>query len=114
MAPLIAEAFDPRKEEWVTFATLKPGDRPGSMSNNLPEGREVILFECAKDDSYSTVRKSRAGVDFNPIEAIRSVVPSAGFDVLATLKDGESFEMDIKTDISAAPKKIRLTHTAEK
>ncbi|MEK7182805.1 MAG: hypothetical protein AAB694_01460 [Patescibacteria group bacterium] len=111
MAPLSLEAYNPDKNSWITLDEIKPLDRPGSISDNRPDGeRDIYLLECAPDDSHSTIYRSKLGVDVDLTSQIRSVTSASGLEVIKELKKGESFEMDVKTDRSSQPSRIRFTH----
>lgn len=109
MSPLNIEAFNSKKGEWVRVAELKSGDPPGSISQNMPDGRrEVYLFECAEDDSESIIKKSKGGIDV-VTPAMRMIV-SEGMVEIARLKDGEVYSFSIKTDTSSERRLIRFAH----
>jgi hypothetical protein len=91
--------------KWMTLATLTPDDPAGSISQNTPEGRDVIMFRCAGD--HSVIEQSVAGGDIE-VGAMR-VVTTAGTEVLATLKPGQSYEADVVSDKGIAYK-ARWTH----
>jgi hypothetical protein len=108
MSPLIAEIFVQEKEkgEWRNFATIKPGESR-SIEDYSTGKKQVVVFDCAKDDSYSSIRRG----EFNPIQAIRAVVPPAELNAQTILREGGfPLEIDIKTNNSATFRKIKLTH----
>lgn len=110
MPPLNLEVFNAQKNEWVKIGELKPGQQPGSVSQNKPDGsREVYIFECKTDDSESTIYRSQAGVDIATPQT--RAIGTAGLEKVAILKDGESHKISIKTDVNEIRKVIRFTHT---
>lgn len=110
MAPLSIEIYNQGVDLWIKAGELKPGDQPGSLSDNKPDGsRDIYLFECAPDDLSSTVYRSEVGADIE-VGQLRVVDPVGNLEVIKRLKQGESFEMEIKTDKSPEPHRIRFTH----
>lgn len=68
------------------------------------------MFDCAPDNSKSTIYRSGFGADVD-FGAIRAVVPDPSrLEVVRELGKGESFELEVKTDRSSEPRKIRFTH----
>ena len=66
------------ENKWYNSGLLRPGDAPGSMSDNkLGKQREVYMFECSKDDTHSTLLRSKKGIDV----AIRMQEPSIPKDL---------------------------------
>lgn len=113
MSPLRIEVYNPERNSWIQAGEVKPGDPPGSISSNKPDGsRDVYMFDCAPDDSKSTIQRSGFGVDAELAEGrLRAVVPDPSrLEVVKELKPGESYEMTIKTDRSPQPRQIRFTH----
>ena len=79
MAPLDAEVYDKKSDKWVRFGTLRPGDRPASMSDNKPDGsRDLYMAECSPDDTHSTIYRSKAGLDID-MGNLRAVVALGEF-----------------------------------
>lgn len=110
MAPLELEIRHPLTKEWVKAGEVKPGDQPGSISDNIQQGRQVYLFSCKKDDSGSIIYRSKLGVDVDLSNTARLVSNLTGFETVKELSKGESFEMSVKTDRSPEPRHIRFTH----
>ena len=111
MAPLHIEMFRPTDEKWVRLGEVHPTDPPGSISDNKPNGeRNLYIFECKKDDSQSTICRSGQGVDMEIGRFREALIDSSKLEIVRELKDGESFEMEIKTDRSPEKRKIRFTH----
>lgn len=110
MAPLNIEVYNPARSEWINVGELKPGDRPGSMSQNKPDGtREVYLFECAQDDSHSSIYRSELGVDTEIVDA--RLVGTEGLEVVSELKSGDKpYILTVGTDISPQRRIVRFTH----
>ncbi len=98
---------------WLPIAELGPHDREGSISDNQPGGRDVILFRC--DGHRSVIHRSAAGADFDlgslTGRPIRAVIPSGGLDLIAELTDGQWHEMDVRTDRGIS-RRVRWTHRA--
>ena len=90
---------------WTAVAALTPSDPPGSISQNTPERRDVIMFRCAGD--HSVVERSVAGAD-TEVGRDRLVV-TMDTEVLATLTAGQSYEADVISDRGMAYK-ARWTH----
>jgi hypothetical protein len=92
---------------WRLLAALSEGDREGSISDNGPGGREVILFACL--GGCSRVRRSVVGGD--ELRGAARVVKTLGFEDLAVLRDGESYTMDVVPDTGGLHA-VRWTHRA--
>ena len=93
---------------WVLINNLYPNDIPGSITDVRGNERQVYIFECGKDDSNSTIYRSRAGVDI--ANAQTRVITSAEMEVVRVLRANESHVLQIKTDVSPEERKIRFTH----
>lgn len=110
MSPLHVQVQNLEGTGWLKFGEpLEPGEKPGSISNNLPDGRrEVVFFECMPDDKSSVIYR-----------AIRTVEQEYGNQRTLTsselaepiiLRDGSKpYEVDIKTDIGTEAT-LRFTH----
>ena len=109
MAPLEIEVQSV-DEQWVEVGEVKPGDRPGSISDSTPKGRQVYLFSCKGDDSGSTIYRSKFGMDVDLSNTARLINNLTGFETVKELSKGESFEMNVKTDRAPEPRHIRFTH----
>lgn len=85
---------------------LGPGDRPGSMSHNTPQGREIISFSCHGD--HSLIERSVGGADaeVGPLRTISSL----GFEEIARLGPGEKVELWLRTDRMRRPMRVRFLH----
>ena len=110
MAPLELEVQNQQTKQWTKAGEVKPGDRPGSISDNTQQGRQVYLFSCKSDDSGSIIYRSKFGVDVDLSNTTRLVENLTGFETVKELIRGESFEITVKTDRSPEPRKIRFTH----
>lgn len=109
MSPLRIEAFNSGIGEWVTAGKIYPGDQPGSISQNKPDGeREIYLFECKEGDEKSVIYRSKEGFDIS--SPTSRTIGTAGLETVATLKDREHYEISIKTDKSEARTVVRFTH----
>lgn len=106
MAPLGIEVYADNK--WKPIGKVKPTDQPGSMSDNKDGRREVYIFQCAADDSGSTIYRSKLGADaeFGPNRELLTT----GLEVVKELKKGDQYEKDFNTDISPELRRIRFTH----
>ncbi len=112
MCPLKIEAYSGDKSKWVDVGEVKPGEQPGSLSQNRPDGtREVILFSCASDNSQSTIYRSKSGIDL-VVGNIRAIVNDMeNWETVKVLKDGDPPHiMSLKTDVSPQRRIIRFTH----
>jgi hypothetical protein len=110
MPPLSVEVCQKGSDVWTALPILEPGDRPGSISDNPANGtRQVYMFECAKDDSYSRLLRSKGGIDA-ATPTTRKIIPLAGFEEVKTLRRGESYELEI-TSPSQKQLKVRFTHS---
>ena len=98
MSPCEVEIRPRGEEEWLKFNAIKPGDPPGSISDVSKGQRDIYLFDCAPDNSKSTIYRSRLGVDWVVDEATRVVTPLEDVDVIKELKKGESFELEVTTE----------------
>jgi len=106
--PLKLEIYGP-DGSWIEIGKVKPGDLPGSISDNKPDGsRDIYIFGCLLDDSKSVIYRSKAGLD-GEIGLVR-VLTSADLETVAELKRGDTHEMRIKTDRSPEERRIRFTH----
>jgi hypothetical protein len=100
--PVSGLLFESRAGEsagWTLLATLRPHDRPGSVSRNMPDGhRDVIMFDCNED--HSVISRSVFGADME--EGTERVISTAGIEVLATLMPGQSYETNVISDRGVA------------
>ncbi len=95
--------------KWILVKTLNPGDRPGSISNTIEGRRDVYLFECSKDDTYSALYRSKFGLDSEHKDL--RIVSSIGMELIKKLEEGDSpYELRVKTDQSSKERQIRFTH----
>ena len=112
MPPLEIEIYHEGKKIWVKAGEIKPGDRPGSISDNKPTGkRDIYILECARDDSKSTIYRSVFGLDLESSEEERTIFfDRSKREVLRELAKGESFEMTVRTDKVRQATQFRFTH----
>lgn len=109
MPPLHINIYD-SEAGWGLVGKVGPDDPQGSVSNNKPDGsREVYLFDCAFDDSKSTIYRSPAGIDWE-VGPTRAVASTGRLEIVKELKPGESYELLVKTDKSPEPRRLRFTH----
>ena len=111
MSPLKVE-ISRDGSRWIPVGPELTGNHPSaSMSNNKDDGsRELIFFECAKDDSKSTIYRSGAGIDMDLGVLRVSEIDVSRLEVIRELLRGESFEMDVRTDRSSEKLRVRFTH----
>ncbi len=98
---------------WNRVGNICPGDPSGSMSDNKPDGkRELYLFECTLDGSESRIYRSRAGLDREFMAGqLRESTIINGLEVVKVLKRrDEPYILEIKTDGSPEPRRVRFTH----
>lgn len=109
MAPLNIEVYNPERSDWIKAGELKPGDRPGSMSQNKPDGsRDIYMFECALDDSHSTIYRSALGADTEIGDA--RLVTTTGLEVVKELRKGDQpFILTLRPD-ERVRRMARFTH----
>lgn len=95
---------------WKRVFSVEPGQTPGTISNNTGQRREVLFFETAATES--TI--SRASTD-NDIEAgaLRAVL-GADLQPVATLTDGQAYELLVRTDRMVGAQLCRFRHYAGK
>lgn len=113
MAPLEIEVYNKQVGRWVKAGEVKPGDRPGSMSDSKADGkRDIYLFECAADDSKSIIYRSAFGADLESAKEERTIFldPSKRV-VIKELVKGESYEMTVTTERARQSSRIRFTHS---
>ena len=82
------------KGEWHQIGMLRPGDLPGSISDNRPERRDLYMFTCSEDDSRAEILKAKAGIDAE-YDTVREIINLNGFDTVKTLRKGEAHELEI-------------------
>ncbi|HEY5601343.1 MAG TPA: hypothetical protein VIK81_04665 [Patescibacteria group bacterium] len=111
MSPLSVEIYNPEARNWVKAGEVKPGDPPGSISDNKTDGsRDIYMFDCAPDNSKSTIYRSSFGADVD-LGTVRVVTSDPSrLETIKELKTGESFEMEVKTDRSPESRRIRFVH----
>lgn len=93
--PLIYEARQEPGDMWRQVGpSITADQQPGSITHIAQDGqREMIVFAC--NGSTSVVAISRGGTD-QEIGLMRRI-DSIGFDIIATLADGEEFEMPVRS-----------------
>lgn len=108
MPPLRIELHNPVNEQWVPVGELQPGDPDGSISDNHANGRDVYIFGVDPIEDRAYIKKSAYGID--TAEALTRAINTSHFIEVTYLACGESHDMEVKTDISSHPRKIRLTY----
>jgi hypothetical protein len=96
--------------QWVQAGwPLKPGEPGGSLSHNVPDGREVYLFECRGD--HSVLLRSRGGIDIE--QGSTRVIDTEGFEEVARM-DAEhpSFECWLRVGRDRETRRYRFRHEA--
>lgn len=109
MSPLYTEVHI-GGNNWHQVGVLNPGDNPGSMSDNRPDGsRQVYLFECSADDSHSLLYRSKAGIDAE-IGVVR-VMATDGLEEIKCLTKGDKpYSIRVQTDGNPRPTLVRFIH----
>ena len=102
MATLYLEAYDPERGGWIVAGTLRPGERPGSLSDNTPEGRVTYTYALAADGRHATIGHTAVGLLYRD----GSVATFA--DVVRTLGPGEEHEMEITSDVGRKRQRVRF------
>lgn len=74
-----------------------------------PCEREIILFECSKDNSETRIFRSGLGIEWEREESREIVSNLELLERVKTLKKGETYEMNITTD-SGLRAVMRFTH----
>ena len=111
MSPLRVEVYGSDVRQWIQAGEVKPGDPPGSMSDNKPDStRDLYIFECDPDDSKSTIYKSELGVDVSQGNLRAVISDRSRWGIIKELEKNEVFEMSVRTDISPRPRQVRFTH----
>ncbi|MFZ5933051.1 MAG: hypothetical protein ACOYT7_03195 [Patescibacteria group bacterium] len=100
MAPCEVEFRLQGREEWVRLRQLNSGEAPGSFTDVSKGGREVYLFECSPDDSFTIIYRSKSGIDYDlgTRGEERVVVPTEKPEVVKVLSKGESYEIEVTTE----------------
>lgn len=107
--PLSVEVYHKGRIEGWAFVGMLPPGKSGSLSNNKPDGaHEIIVFECADDDSHSSIKKSKAGID--AADSAHREILSVDMELIKLLRRGESYEMKIKTDNGKKAELTRFMH----
>jgi len=111
MSPLSLEAYAP-EGRWAKVGNVNPGDPPGSISHNKPDGgRELYLFECSQDDTHSIIYRSPLGLDIAMGKSRQVFTDTSSWEVLRELRKGdEPYEMTVKMDRSPEARLIRFIH----
>jgi hypothetical protein len=108
MAPCEVEIRAPGSEKWMRIGQVGPGDQPSSFSNIRKDGvREIVVFECSKDDSETRIFLSGLQIEWKA-EGSR-ISDSELFQLVKTLKEGESCEVNITT-VRRKKAVVRFTH----
>jgi hypothetical protein len=110
--PLLLEVYNPHLKTWVEAGRVSPGDPPGSMSNNTLDGsRELYIFECAVDDSTSTIYVVPGKGDVATTH-VRAVLNNRQeWLVFKKLRKNQVLELTVKTDRSPQSRKLRFRQT---
>ena len=96
MPPLFVEMRPKGSNTWIKMPTLGPNDRPGSLSDNKPKRRDIYIFGCSPDDTFSRILRPKAGVDVE-VGGIRAFSSTEPFDFVEMLRKGDSYELEIKS-----------------
>ena len=98
MSPCEVEFRPKGQKEWLKLESINPGDQPGSISDVSKGKRDIYLFDCAPDNSKSTIYRSPVGVDMDVGEAARVITPLKDLEVIKEVKRGESHELEVTTE----------------
>lgn len=109
MPPLKIEIYNPANEQWALAGELQPGQRDGSISDNHSAGRDVYIFGVDPTENRGYVKKSAFGMD--TADKVIRAIDTTNFIEVTYLEPGESYEMEVRTDSSTQPRKIRLTYS---
>jgi hypothetical protein len=110
MSPLRVEIYRLSSEAWQLVAELTSDDPNGSISDNLADGtRNIYMFGVAQTGRNAFIARSIFGLDVE--YGSQRAVDTSGFETIALLKSGESYEMEVMTDRSPAPRKIRFSYS---
>ena len=105
---LLLEMWD--GASWVRAARMHAGEQPGSLSNNAAGRREILHFTCTAQESV--ISRSIAGTD-QELDAAR-VIDTVGLEPIATLHQGDTFEVVICTDRMNSPQLFRFRHAPDR
>lgn len=113
MSPLRVERYLPDRDDWALAGVINWGDRDGSISANNPDGgRDIYLFGVDMINRQGFIKKSIGGIDeTNP--SVRKI-DSLGFTAIASLANGESYELETVTDTSRGEtRRVRFTYSED-
>lgn len=108
MSVLILESYDEARGGWVVAEELRPGDRPGSLSDNAPLGRRVYVFGLDADDEGGGRTATIGVAPFGDQAALLD--PRRG-SILVRLGPGtgqEVFEAVIVGDVGGKRQRVRF------
>lgn len=104
---------------WRRGVVVDSDAEPGSLSHTDAGGhRHLYRLQCGRGSSV--IDRCVGGVDTELAERVMvdaagqlhasRLVSTTGFELVALLVDGASYEMDVRTDVSQATRRIRVTH----
>ncbi len=94
-----------RGNGWNDAGTINPGDRSGSLLDNKPGVKTHYIFKCSPDDSLSRVFRTRDGATIEEGD-IRMLMDTGILEVVAELRRGQSYELQITTGTTDATVKF--------
>jgi hypothetical protein len=96
-------------QNWQTIGRLAPGERPGSISHNAPDGRQIYRFE-ARSSALSVIERSVGGADIE-VGSLRAIDPLYGFEEVARLTAvNPTLEFALRTDNMPHAVPFRFRH----
>ncbi len=97
-------------EEWAPVGELHPGDKYGSISDQLDDGSsDAYIFGIDPIENVGEIKRSIGGICIDTSETRE--LKSIGLELVARLDPGEHHEMMIKTRRSAGTLLIRFTYS---
>lgn len=103
------EILRPGTEEVLKNRIFQPGEG-STVTNNLADGsRELYVFGCAEDNTFSFIQKSTSSNDVLLSRTERYVPKSTIFKEVATLSPDQPFTISVVTDRGTMAD-VRLTH----
>lgn len=103
------EVLRPGSEEVVGQRVFQPGEG-STIANNLPDGsRELFMYGCSEDNSYSIIEKSSNANDLLLSRTERFVPVSTEFTEVARLFPDQSYTLQTVTDRGTRAD-VRFTH----
>lgn len=112
MAPLEIDIFS--GNGWKNAGEIKPGEKPGSLTNYVNGRKDVYVLSCAPDDSTSVIHRITDVLDHKLKNGTRRILNTSDQKVVDTLNSGESHELILKTSPEGKIRKFRFSHKSSK